>query len=202
LEQDLLRIIAPQCRGLSQTASTLSGVGRNMNPFGVGHSGDDWIVRGDRCRCCQLPFQYRTLRTQPQFQTWCEHCADHYPEESEPQERRLRRLAEHEPRFLAYMKNARDAAKDAWDAVERQKAEAQELREQVRGALRSRDQWREILTAVALEHVEEAHSKCSCGLDYPCVTVDVLELHPGHAEWLRTAAWRDEDAPEEAASDV
>ena len=67
-----------------------------MNPFGVGHSGDDVVTRTARCGCCELPFQYQTLRTQPEARRWCPDCEQHYPQDGEPIEREVDRLRAHD----------------------------------------------------------------------------------------------------------
>ena len=152
-----------------------------MNPFGVGHSGDDFAERTARCGCCGLPFKYQTLRTQPEARHWCPDCEEHHPQDGEPIEREVDRLRAHDQVL-------RQRAADASAAATRYETQMLGLREQVAAALQTRDDWRALLEDVRSAHIEEEAGRCSCGQAFPCVTLDVLNGDPGRAQHVADVA--------------
>lgn len=76
------------------------------NPFGVGHSGGDFVERLGRCGCCDLAFKAQ-VRESADFPRWCEECRHHYPLPDEDVHRENGRLLEHESRLREHIELVR-----------------------------------------------------------------------------------------------
>lgn len=155
-----------------------------QNPFGVGFSGDNWTNKAGRCECCTLPFS-ATVHAQEPVPRWCPECRGHYAVQDESVERKVERLTNHEGRLLTYLGQARDAAN-------RLQTEVNERRAQTKSALRSREEWRAVLTEVATLHNQGVDGrKCECGVQWPCETWQVLQQDRRIAREVNTRQYRD-----------
>ncbi|NMC34904.1 MAG: hypothetical protein GYA36_20990 [Veillonellaceae bacterium] len=100
-------------------------------------------------------------------------------------ERKVERLTNHEGRLLTYLGQARDAAN-------RLQTEVNERRAQTKSALRSREEWRAVLTEVATLHNQGVDGrKCECGVQWPCETWQVLQQDRRIAREVNTRQYRD-----------
>jgi excinuclease UvrABC ATPase subunit len=155
--------------------------GRNAsgwNPYGVGRSGEDFVERQGRCACCHAPFAYRSHRKMLTVERWCHSCQDHHPFDGEDLNRRLNRAETHEQILSAH----RDAAVEAANKAE---ARVKQGRGAVASALRQRNEYSRIITAVMALHLPSGNSCASCGGRYPCESVTaVRRINPRIADVL------------------
>jgi len=115
-------------------------------------------LRHSTCDCCGFLFTYVSWE-QPE---WCEHCAGHFETESEPADRTIARLKDHEQRVREWYLAA--------------KSKATEYETRMKSAYESRQKWKAALVEIAIGHEPTDDGRCLCGAkEYPCATVRLLE---------------------------
>jgi hypothetical protein len=144
------------------------------NPYAVS-SNIPMVTRELHCDCCTMPFSYTTFANQPEERTRCDHCADHHLDGT-PEEQAAA-LREHEPRLMAHVDQAREAANKMERELREMRGEIDKMRAKVRSALNTRDRHRSVAIAVLDEHERQGGPKrlCSCGKAFPCPTVIAAE---------------------------
>lgn len=133
---------------------------RRRNPYGVGYSGAQIVERKLTCPCCRTEFLWEgPEKLQRQLHT-CTPCERHSRTTLAEE---LETLREHDQRLPNLVDKARDMARNAHRELADRKQMDAERRAQVRGALSSRDGWRELLNAVEERHPPADRGLCGCG---------------------------------------
>lgn len=145
---------------------------KQMNPYGVGYSGDTVNEYPLECPCCRTEFVWKGPTRARYEGHRCGPCLDHRDDAVEDE---LVKLREHDQRLPGLVGKAREMTRSAMRKVADAKAEIRDKSEQVAASLQSRDQWREQLNAVTSEHHEIENSNvCACGVK-ECNVAQLLE---------------------------
>lgn len=145
---------------------------QDMNPFGVGASGQNVKWAYTKCTCCQLKFETKFVSGIP-TPAICKPCQEHIPAKDESIETLNSRLLSHQVLYLNWIRDITEKMHDTW-------GNNKALKEQTRAALSSRDRWREVLERVSALHGETLEGKtCQCGHKWPCETWQALHSNQG-----------------------
>lgn len=142
------------------------------NPYGVREAGEDLINKVTSCDCCQLPFEYMTVRTMPVRTPRCPNCIDHVLDGSSQQANDA--LVEHEPRLRNWIFTVRARAGELDEENKKLQQRMRDQGQQIAAALGTRDRHRDVLKAVIEVHQEAVGGTCACAERYPCATVRAM----------------------------
>lgn len=149
---------------------------KQMNPYGVGYSGDTVAEYPLECPCCRTEFIWKGPPGARYDGHRCGPCREHSDATVEDE---LVKLREHDQRLPGLVDKAREITRSAMRKVTEAKDEIRDKNGQVAAALQSRDKWREQLNAVTAEHYGIENSNvCACGVK-ECNVEQLLEAVRG-----------------------
>ncbi len=184
------------CRGLgSQRVGKGDAVHRNQpwrrqNPHGVGYSGAQVVERKLTCPCCRTEFVWEGPEKLAKQQHTCTPCERH---SYTPLSEELETLREHDQRLPGLVDKARGMARNAQRELAGRKQMDAERRAQVKSALTSRDQWRELLNAVEARHGPADRGLCGCGNKGCDVARTISNVRQEHRKRLLGELLEDDD---------
>jgi uncharacterized protein YfcZ (UPF0381/DUF406 family) len=132
---------------------------------------DDLTEARRYCECCGLAFTYMTAVGNEHIEKSCRECGTHVKDGTPEQQVEMHRT--HEPRLQAWIVKVHDRANELESERNQVRAEIADMRDRVASALKTRNRFRNVATAMLDEHEpSEKRGGCRCGEGkYPCLTV-------------------------------